>query len=185
MAPARSDRVYAVLAASGLRRVRVSEDDDARATSADDRVYALTSSGQQVIVGGWFKTIGGAARRSLARLDQTTGAPDAWSPTPDKSPLTLIVAGGNVVAGGAFTMLGAVDATTAAVRDVGRRHALEGRTLMTDRPGAAGSTAPAQLPETGPPGRERPPVTPAPRQRLEAWAGAHSIRGAGTSPWRA
>jgi hypothetical protein len=82
-------------------------------------VRALALSGSTLYVGGWFTSIGGAARTQIAALNMSTGRATAWNPTantsapcesekcpPDFGVLALAVSGSNVYAGGYFTSIG-------------------------------------------------------------------------------
>ncbi len=99
--------------------------------NANDQVDALAVSGSTVYAGGDFTSIGGEARHNLAALDPTTGALESWNPNAttlrkygQDTVYDLTVSGSTVYVGGFFdhlggeprSSLGAVDATTGAVR---------------------------------------------------------------------
>ncbi|CAN5252066.1 hypothetical protein BH09SUM1_BH09SUM1_16490 [soil metagenome] len=79
---------------------------------ADDSVNAILLTASAIYVGGRFSSIGGQSRSGLASLDPVSGLASEWNPStnppgdfgPGVSALTLL--GGNVYAGGDFTMVG-------------------------------------------------------------------------------
>ncbi len=75
---------------------------------ADGDVATLLSIGPSIVVGGQFATLGAAARSHLGSVDTATGAVTAWQPQPDGDVTSLASADGTtVLAGGAFTSIGA------------------------------------------------------------------------------
>lgn len=61
----------------------------------------------KILVGGFFSSIGGQVRASMARLDPTTGLADSFDPSANGEILTIALqANGKIVAGGAFTSIG-------------------------------------------------------------------------------
>jgi hypothetical protein len=79
--------------------------------NADGWVHALAASGDTIYAGGEFAHIGGQSRNALAALDGSTGTATTWSPIPDlQSPArgvdALAVVGGNVHAGGNYSLSG-------------------------------------------------------------------------------
>jgi uncharacterized delta-60 repeat protein len=67
---------------------------------------ALQSDGK-IIVGGAFTTIGGQARKYLARLDPITGLADSFDPNPNEIIRALLVqSDGKVLAAGDFATIG-------------------------------------------------------------------------------
>ena len=89
-------------------------------------VSALVVNGSTVYVGGFFSTIGGQPRNSLAALDASTGAAMSWNPDVDGPVDALALSGSTVYAGGGFIHVGgqihvalaAIDSTTAVARDL-------------------------------------------------------------------
>ncbi len=76
---------------------------------ADGEVHALALGAGVVYAGGYFATAGALARSGIAALDATTGGATAWNPGatgPTPYVLALLVNGGTVIAGGAFTGIG-------------------------------------------------------------------------------
>lgn len=116
------DRVYAggsftdagrrnlVALASGTGAVITSFDPAQGATPRPDdtngSVEALALSGNRLLVGGAFSTVGSRARNHLAALDATTGAVDAaFDPNADADVDALLVAGPRLFVGGNFNFL--------------------------------------------------------------------------------
>jgi uncharacterized delta-60 repeat protein len=67
---------------------------------------ALQADGQ-VLVGGFFSSIGGETRNRIARLDATTGLADSFDPNADFLVSSIAVqADGKVLVGGSFTSVG-------------------------------------------------------------------------------
>ena len=61
----------------------------------------------KILVGGSFESIGGQARRNIARLDVTTGLADSFDPNANHDVFTIAVqADGKILAGGFFTTIG-------------------------------------------------------------------------------
>jgi hypothetical protein len=89
---------------------------------ANADVLALAVAGPTVYAGGYFSSIGGAARRYVAALDATTGLATGWDAGADRYVHALAVSGSTVYVGGEFYSIGgqprrgiaALDATTAA-----------------------------------------------------------------------
>ncbi len=74
-------------------------------------VYALAASGSTVYAGGYFGSIGGQPRSSIAALSATDGSATSWDPSGHygSGPAivdTLAVSGSTVYAGGVFTTIG-------------------------------------------------------------------------------
>ena len=63
-------------------------------------------SGATIYAGGYFTSIGGQARNSIAALDAVTGAATAWNPNASSYVNALAVSGSTVYAGGDFTSIG-------------------------------------------------------------------------------
>lgn len=92
----------------------------------DDDVYALTIGGsvgsERLYVGGYFATINGISRESLAAFNVSTGALDSWYPGDgtNNGVLAIAVNGSKVYVGGDFELIAgtarghiaALDATT-------------------------------------------------------------------------
>ena len=58
-------------------------------------------------MGGYFTTIGGQTRNSLARVDATTGLADSFNANSDTQVNTIVVqADGKILVGGAFISIG-------------------------------------------------------------------------------
>ena len=87
-------------------------DPDARGFNGGNAtVYALTVSGSTVYVGGYFGSIGGQSRASIAAINAADGSASSWDPSGHyfTSPAvvkTLAVAGSTIYAGGVFTSIG-------------------------------------------------------------------------------
>jgi uncharacterized delta-60 repeat protein len=61
----------------------------------------------QVLVGGFFTSIGGQMRNNIARLDATTGLADSFNPNSNERVYAIAVqADGEILAGGGFTNIG-------------------------------------------------------------------------------
>jgi hypothetical protein len=76
---------------------------------ADNIAYAIAIGPDgSIYVGGAFTTVGGAARRRVARLDGTTGSLDAsWNPDASGTVFALVAdASGAIYAGGDFATIG-------------------------------------------------------------------------------
>ena len=74
-------------------------------------VYALAVSGSTVYAGGYFGSIGGQPRASIAALSAADGSATSWNPsaryfTGPAVVETLAVAGSTIYAGGVFTTIG-------------------------------------------------------------------------------
>jgi outer membrane protein assembly factor BamB len=89
-------------------------------------VQALALDGSGLHVGGSFSAIGGQTRRRIARVNPSTGAPDAWDPSANDQVGELVVAGGSVWAGGLFTSIGAQARTNLAALDAGTGELISG-----------------------------------------------------------
>src|SRR5205814_5968427 len=60
----------------------------------------------KILVGGFFTSIGGQPRNSIARLDATTGLADSFDPNANDVVRSIAVqADGKILAGGLFTTL--------------------------------------------------------------------------------
>jgi hypothetical protein len=92
-------------------------------------IYALAVSGTTVLVGGDFKTIGGASRTDVAALDGITGAATPWdaqisaaNPTPPANSIPVVramaVDGSTLYIGGQFTSAGGQPRTLVAAVDL-------------------------------------------------------------------
>jgi hypothetical protein len=82
-------------------------------------VYTILPAGSNVYLGGSFTTVGGATHKNIAEVNATSGAvipAFANSSRPNKAVRALVIAGGNLYVGGAFTSprsyLAEVNATT-------------------------------------------------------------------------
>ena len=102
---------------NGVSRRRIARLDpvtgvpDAFDPNADSNVNAIAiQSDGKVVIGGQFILIGGAGgatRNRVARLDGTTGIPDAFDPNADGFVNSLAgLPGGKILAGGAFANIG-------------------------------------------------------------------------------
>ena len=61
----------------------------------------------QILVGGYFSSIGGQMRNNIARLDATTGLADSFNPNANERVYAIAVqADGKILAGGGFTNIG-------------------------------------------------------------------------------
>jgi len=71
-------------------------------------------------VGGYFTSIGGQPRRSLAALDATTGLATSWDPNPDwEATINIISVRGNTIyiTGGGFNSIGGQPRSNVAALD--------------------------------------------------------------------
>jgi hypothetical protein len=76
----------------------------AQALNPNDRVWAAAASGGWLYVGGEFTTIGGVTKRSIARINATTGLVDPGFTSAVRGRVNvLVVANGRLYAGGNFT----------------------------------------------------------------------------------
>lgn len=69
-------------------------------------VYALTTDGTNLYVGGAFANIGGQSRYALAALDVETGLATDWDPSIDDTIYSLVLDGTTLYVGGLFTDVG-------------------------------------------------------------------------------
>jgi len=70
------------------------------------RSLAVQADGKILACGG-FDTIGGQLRRTIARIDPTTGLPDSFDPQSNSSVITIAVqTDGKILVGGVFTNIG-------------------------------------------------------------------------------
>jgi len=75
--------------------------------SGDDaEVFALSSSGSTIYVGGRFTAIGGGTRANLAAFDTATGAVTGWNPNVDEAVYAVEPARDTIFVGGAFAHVG-------------------------------------------------------------------------------
>lgn len=72
---------------------------------ANTAVYALLVEGEMVYAGGFFKTIGGAARSNLAALNPA-GIATTWNPAPNNRVQALSAGGSKIHVGGQFSVIG-------------------------------------------------------------------------------
>jgi trimeric autotransporter adhesin len=70
------------------------------------RVNSILVHGGRVYLGGFFTSVGGQARASLAAVDRVNGNPTSWNPNPNTEVNSLAASGANIVAGGRFTTIG-------------------------------------------------------------------------------
>ena len=93
---------------------------DPGAGSAYGKVYSLCATGNAIVVGGSFTTMGGKARRNLAAVGIAEGVATDWDPQADGYVNALALYGGTLFVGGGFfaldgqlrSGLAAVDAAT-------------------------------------------------------------------------
>ncbi len=70
-------------------------------------IYSIALSGSDVYVGGDFSTIGGLARRNMAKLNNTNGNADVtWDPSASNSVHSIAISGSDIYTGGDFTTIG-------------------------------------------------------------------------------
>ncbi|MGI9089165.1 MAG: beta strand repeat-containing protein [Chthoniobacterales bacterium] len=114
-----------IAAINALDGTATNWDPGARGANGNDGlVYALAVSGSTVYVGGFFTSIGGQPRVSIAAINVADGFPTKWDPSANYnggtgSVTTLATAGPTIYAGGAFNSIGgqtrnsiaAIDAT--------------------------------------------------------------------------
>ncbi len=110
------NRIAAISLATGSSAATIDADWDPDATGTG--VFAIAASDTQVFAGGWFTSIGGAARSGLALLAPANGAnagdADAsWNPQPagalaggNTLVRTLVLIGTKLYVGGSFTTIG-------------------------------------------------------------------------------
>jgi uncharacterized delta-60 repeat protein len=74
------------------------------AATSETRVYSIAVQADgKILVGGFFTSIGGQPRNSMARLDATTGLADSFDPNVEGSVYTIAVqADGKILIGGIF-----------------------------------------------------------------------------------
>lgn len=70
--------------------------------NADNQVRSIVVKSNTVYVGGYFATIGGAARARIAALDVQTGAATAWDPGATNVVYCMFLSGTTLYVGGAF-----------------------------------------------------------------------------------
>jgi hypothetical protein len=74
------------------------------ALNANNRIWAAASSGDWIYVGGQFTAIGGTTKRSIARINATTGLVDPGFTSAVRGRVNVLtVANGRLYAGGSFT----------------------------------------------------------------------------------
>ena len=80
------------------------DDGQVRASlDANNRVWAAAASGGWIYVGGQFTSIGGVAKRSIARINATTGQVDPGFTSAVRGRVNVLVVGnGQLYAGGSF-----------------------------------------------------------------------------------
>ena len=72
--------------------------------NANNRIWAAASSGDWIYVGGQFTAIGGTTKRSIARINATTGLVDPGFTSAVRGRVNVLtVANGRLYAGGSFT----------------------------------------------------------------------------------
>jgi trimeric autotransporter adhesin len=90
------------------------------------RVETLALSGDTLLIGGYFSTVGSSVRICLAALDLPSGVARDWDPRPDNAVWTLCADGTTTYVGGSFISirdwvvrhgLAALDLTTGRVKD--------------------------------------------------------------------
>ncbi len=70
-------------------------------------VYSIVISENDIYVGGSFDTIGGQARKYVARLNNTNGNADiTWNPNADGQIVTIVVNGNDIYVSGDFDTIG-------------------------------------------------------------------------------
>jgi trimeric autotransporter adhesin len=74
--------------------------------NANGTVYTILPAGNNVYLGGSFTTVGGVTHKNIAEVDNTNGAlitAFANTSRPNKAVRAMVIAGGNLYIGGAFT----------------------------------------------------------------------------------
>lgn len=101
-----------IAAIDAIDGTATSWDPGARGSNGNDGiVYALAVSGSTVYVGGYFSSIGGQPRISIAAINAADGSATSWNPSAKygSGPAvveTLAVAGSTIYAGGAISSIG-------------------------------------------------------------------------------
>jgi len=88
-------------------------------------VSDILVSGSLVYLSGYFSTIGGTSRRSLAAIDITTGVATSWNPNPTGIGFgsgsvveAMLISGSTMYMGGTFTKVGGTDREYLAAVDI-------------------------------------------------------------------
>ena len=71
-------------------------------TVSPGQVQAITVTGTDILIGGWFDKVGGQSRPNLA-LVSSVGLVNAWAPAPDAAVNALAVSGDSYYVGGSFS----------------------------------------------------------------------------------
>jgi uncharacterized delta-60 repeat protein len=81
---------------------------DPNASGTNSVVYSIAvQTDGKILVGGYFETIGGQTRNSLARVDAVTGLADSFNANSDSQVnVIMIQPDGNILVGGYFTTIG-------------------------------------------------------------------------------
>ncbi len=87
--------------------------------SGAGEVRTIAVQGGDVVLGGWFESVGGADRHRLAAVDLTTGQATGWNPGADGTVRALAVDGLRVLAGGDFGTAGGATRSRIAALDRG------------------------------------------------------------------
>jgi hypothetical protein len=74
-------------------------------TTAATAALTVAASGNRLLAGGNFRSIGGVLRSNIAILDATTGEATAWKADANDTVMALAVTQGRVYAGGVFTSI--------------------------------------------------------------------------------
>lgn len=94
-----SNNMYVRLAKANAN---TGELDNAWTPSASDAVWSLAIAGDNVIVGGQFGMLGGAAHAGLGAVDKDDGSVASWAPALNGSARALAIAGDVLYVGGTF-----------------------------------------------------------------------------------
>ena len=95
--------------------------------NADNSVYALARSGDNIYVGGQFTSVSATTRNRAAAIN-TAGSLLSWDPNVNSNVFAIAVSGDNVYIGGSFSSIGSVERSRLAVVDTA------GSLLSTEQP---------------------------------------------------
>ena len=83
--------------------------------NANNIAFALAVSGEDVVAGGYFSSLGGVARNNVAAINAADGTPTAWDPDAHNWVNAIAVSGSTVYLGGEFSGNDSINANTTGV----------------------------------------------------------------------